>query len=563
MPLNFFRLLLCMAALTPLLAVFDANAVVLGELRSNSRLGELLHAVIEVEEDLADRFDASCVKLYRPVQAGGDFPWVTEGRFSFRRESGQGKLYLSSDHPLRDPVVQIGVQSTCPGGRVWRDYTFLVSPVDSGVAVPSPAAPRTLKAITPQIPVDRSSLRISSEPAQASALLQRHKPRRGAVGVSGASSDPVLRMALEMRVPAEPSEAERDLLRLEYRTLSALYEQTASQLDLAEKLRRLTHDASALKAAGERLGVASTVVPVVVPASVPEALPAPVSAAVLEKSEPPVLPLAVAPAPAAIEPVPPKAAAPRVIPKARTETIAEEEGSGLIDWPLYAGLGTAVLLVLLLVMRRRRAAAKLDIHFLPMHAPTVVVDAVNDFSQPQQESEAAPVIIADAVSVPVPQVPQDIPPPPETIEVNPVMELAEIMLSFGRVQGAAQALQEYIEANPKAALQPWIRLLEIYQGNGMRAEFEALATNLNQNFNVEIVHWDEAMPGERIEMTLELLPHIRDQIDAMWGSPECLAYLDQLLHDNRDGQRNGFALPVVKEILTLIDMMVAEKATAK
>jgi hypothetical protein len=131
------------------------------------------------------------------------------------------------------------------------------------------------------------------------------------------------------------------------------------------------------------------------------------------------------------------------------------------------------------------------------------------------------------------------------------------------VQGAAQALQEYIEANPKAALQPWIRLLEIYQGNGMRAEFEALATNLNQNFNVEIVHWDKAMPGERIEMTLELLPHIRDQIDAMWGSPECLAYLDQLLHDNRDGQRNGFALPVVKEILTLIDMMVAEKATAK
>ena len=35
----------------------------------------------------------------------------------------------------------------------------------------------------------------------------------------------------------------------------------------------------------------------------------------------------------------------------------------------------------------------------------------------------------------------------EHFEANPVMELAEIMLSFGRVKGAAQALQEYIDSN--------------------------------------------------------------------------------------------------------------------
>ena len=38
-------------------------------------------------------------------------------------------------------------------------------------------------------------------------------------------------------------------------------------------------------------------------------------------------------------------------------------------------------------------------------------------------------------------------------EVNPVMELAEIMLSFGRVKGCP-ALQEYIDQSPKEALQP-------------------------------------------------------------------------------------------------------------
>jgi hypothetical protein len=134
------------------------------------------------------------------------------------------------------------------------------------------------------------------------------------------------------------------------------------------------------------------------------------------------------------------------------------------------------------------------------------------------------------------------------------------MLSFGRVDGAAQTLQEYLEVNPKAALQPWMRLLDIYRANGMRADFEAVATNLNHNFNVEVVHWDDAAPGERVEMSLELMPHVRDQIDALWGKPECFDYLQQLLRDNRDGGRTGFTLPVVKEILLLIDLMVAEKA---
>ena len=40
----------------------------------------------------------------------------------------------------------------------------------------------------------------------------------------------------------------------------------------------------------------------------------------------------------------------------------------------------------------------------------------------------------------------------EHFEVNPVMELADIMLSFGRVKGAAQALQEFIDHNPEEAL---------------------------------------------------------------------------------------------------------------
>jgi hypothetical protein len=170
---------------------------------------------------------------------------------------------------------------------------------------------------------------------------------------------------------------------------------------------------------------------------------------------------------------------------------------------------------------------------------------------------------------------------PATPTVNPVMELAEIMLSFGRVKGAAQALQEYIDGNPKQALQPWIKLLDVYRMAGMREEFEAIAANLNQHFNVEILMWDTPMPGaEKVDLafeplefdeihsetpppptgmqkalTIENIPHIRDRLVQTWRTPACLDYLYQLLRDNRGGTRSGFTLPVVQELLFMIELL--------
>lgn len=407
-------------------------------------------------------------------------------------------------------------------------------------------------------PAQHSDAEIVRPPSKARGISSDRMP--------GADSEPVLRMASELRVAGAPSEAERDLRRLEYRLLTALHEQADSQLALAERLRRLDRDASQLKTAGERLGVVAAVAPPPAPeslpakmlpsapASVPTSEPVPVPAPVVEKAEPAV------PLPAVIE------SSPRIIPQAPPEVLAPDASEDWFDWLLYAGSGALLLVGVLLLMRRRRVAA-INAHFLPLHAPTIILDEP-DFSQTPEKAATAPLEVADEAADEVPEPVVVLPaaydiPPPERLEVDPVMELAEIMLSFGRIQGAAQTLQEYIQAHPKEALQPWIRLLEIYRENGMRAEFEKLATNLNQNFNVEIVHWDDAVPGGRVEMTLELLPHVRDQIDALWGKPECLEYLQKLLHDNRDGQRIGFALPVVKEILSLIDLMVAEKAAAK
>jgi hypothetical protein len=138
----------------------------------------------------------------------------------------------------------------------------------------------------------------------------------------------------------------------------------------------------------------------------------------------------------------------------------------------------------------------------------------------------------------------------DVAEHDSALEMAEVLLSFGRVRGAAQTLEEHIEANPKETVRPWLRLLELYREEGMRAEFEALARRLNQTFNVEMMAWSQK-PRRRNPDSLERYPHIVARLVECWNTPACADYLDQLLHDNRNGKRAGFSAEVLEEILLL------------
>jgi hypothetical protein len=128
------------------------------------------------------------------------------------------------------------------------------------------------------------------------------------------------------------------------------------------------------------------------------------------------------------------------------------------------------------------------------------------------------------------------------------------MLSFGRVKGAAQALQEFIDHNPEEALQPWIRLMDVYRMAGMRAEFENVARNLNRHFNVEVQNWESGEAAAVQPQFLEDMPRLMNTVINLWESGDVVGYLYQLLRDNRDGQRQGFAMPVVDDILFLIEL---------
>ena len=141
----------------------------------------------------------------------------------------------------------------------------------------------------------------------------------------------------------------------------------------------------------------------------------------------------------------------------------------------------------------------------------------------------------------------------ETVdEQDSALELAEIMMSFGRTQGAAETLADYIRNNPRQAVKPWLKLLEVYHVAGMRAEFEVLTRQLNKTFNVKMISWNDFQNIRSTLDTVEQIAHVCQRLQDLWGTPEAQIYIHQILRDNRNGTRQGFPLTVVEELLLLL-----------
>lgn len=148
--------------------------------------------------------------------------------------------------------------------------------------------------------------------------------------------------------------------------------------------------------------------------------------------------------------------------------------------------------------------------------------------------------------------------PPANEEAPPshehVLELAEIMVSFGRSEGAAQTLSEFLRDYPKESLIPWLKLLDLYHKGGRRGEYDDLAPKLNRAFNVKVPDW-EHFSGPTTSESVEQFAHIMARVNATWPNQDCLDYLTELLRDNRAGTRVGFPLGVIDDILLLKSML--------
>ena len=382
---------------------------------------------------------------------------------------------------------------------------------------------------------------------------------------TGAGAEAPLRLSSELstRFSNKLSENSRTLLRLEYKLLSALYVQAVQQLAMAEQVRNLEASFEEMRAASEN-----------------SARQTEAAMATAASSTPPV---------AAAEPAPGK---PKTPPPAasKARSAPEESTNWWLEILLILGLVGALSWIFARRARKPVAEPEALVTAQPLDIPPPAASATDDDPWAAEAEQDAP---PDKVAGIMPDIVLDEVPPAhpgsidfekpdhpvrhlevdETGDYRTVTELADIMVCFGRIKGATQALEEFLVRDPGAALAPWMKLLEIFRANDMREEFEACALKLRGHFNVAPASWEFAGEclGKPIELvdennmsieellqklpTIGTLPHIKENILKSWATPEGLAYLTHLLRDTRDGKRSGFPLAIARELQFLLELL--------
>ena len=143
------------------------------------------------------------------------------------------------------------------------------------------------------------------------------------------------------------------------------------------------------------------------------------------------------------------------------------------------------------------------------------------------------------------------------------LEQAHIYIDLNREDVAIKLLKKQIKSAPKAAIQHWLLLLDIYRKNNRKEEFMQYAKLLHKHFNVMMPSWDDVTLPAAIATSLEQFEHISQKMTVLWENCEKEAgkiaqtkqYLDDLLMDNRSSERAGFSLEVFKEIMLLRGML--------
>lgn len=144
-----------------------------------------------------------------------------------------------------------------------------------------------------------------------------------------------------------------------------------------------------------------------------------------------------------------------------------------------------------------------------------------------------------------------------------VIEQAKIYMNISREAEAIMILKGHIQAAPKSSLDHLLLLLDIYRSTNQKEAFIEAAQQLHQTFNVVSPTWDNIAVPMVIATSLMEFPHIIEQLMKLWGECdkslpkmiEAKRYLDTLLTDNRENERAGFGMEVLKEIKLLRDIL--------
>ena len=143
--------------------------------------------------------------------------------------------------------------------------------------------------------------------------------------------------------------------------------------------------------------------------------------------------------------------------------------------------------------------------------------------------------------------------------LNSTLAEAKLLMSINRHQDAIAHIKLTIESQPRASINHWLYLLEIFRKLNLKDDFEAYAKDLHDIYNVMTPVWYETEISIVAPQSLEEFPHIIEKLCSVWPGGLATVYLRGLITDNRGGDRAGFGKAVLNEILMLIAVLDSRK----
>lgn len=139
------------------------------------------------------------------------------------------------------------------------------------------------------------------------------------------------------------------------------------------------------------------------------------------------------------------------------------------------------------------------------------------------------------------------------------LEEAKLLMSINRTSDAIAHLKMAIKYSPKASINHWLYLLDVFRKLKLKDEFENYAKELHATFNVLPPVWAETEVPLAMPKSLQEFSHIMEKLYKTWPEDAAYHYLRGLISDNRGGERIGFGKEVVEEVMMLIGLLEARK----
>ena len=538
------------------LAASPLFAASLGEIQLHSRIGETLRAEVPITAGTSEAIDTACFSLGQ--MKDGDFPVISKARLKLVRDNHGYRLQIQGNAPITDPIFMLIVRAGC-GIEIQREFVLMPNAPSELTAANTPIreAASPAKEFPPlgseyvsesegerAIPAPRAAA--TRKPAAATKSSEKAESRRPA------PATPVSELAPKTTPPRKPAPAATPETRYEKPVVTSKpgdklllgsapediqpgerAVKSASQ-DVQNRIQKLEETLQLLNAEIETLDKALEITTKTIAAqkSLQQA-----QAVLQAQSQTP----------------PPAASVPN-------------NSGNWLEIILSALLGGGIAAGAALFLGRKRES-RLD-EQLPLN---VTLGRQDWSAQPQPKTPPAEHLIPDipaAPPIPETAAPEEVEPISEHGRPNQIkstliemsdddsaLELADIMLSFGRLKGAEETLVEHIETKSPRSFRPWLMLLELYRRSESRSNFETLSEKIHQRFNVDLPDWDSL--GETIlgPTSIETYAHIMWQLEQTWGTQAGMDYLCHLSEDNRSGKRKGFPPEIAEEIDLMIRIL--------